>query len=85
MHDDGLSPDLAPGDGTYTGMRYLSSKERGIWHVYVFAQDVNTATEDVPPEEAAKIIGGQVVTHQITIDFSGGTCPIIPDGHVNVV
>jgi hypothetical protein len=26
-----------------------------------------------------------VRTHQLTIDFSGGTCPFVADGHINVV
>jgi len=39
----------------------------------------------MPIEDQAKIIGGMVATHQLTIFFEGGTCPLVPDGHVNVV
>jgi hypothetical protein len=85
MQDDGIDPDEKPADGTYTGRYYFTPKERGIWLVLVFAQDVNTAQPDMAPEDAAKIIGGQVLTHHLTVDFSGGTCPFVPDGHVNVI
>ena len=85
MQDDGIAPDEKPADGTYTGRYYFTPKERGIWLVLVFAQDVNTAQPDMAPEDAAKIIGGQVLTHHLTVDFSGGTCPFVPDGHVNVI
>jgi hypothetical protein len=53
--------------------------------MYVFAQDVNTATEDMMPEEAVKIIGGMLLTHQLTVNFTGGTCPLVPDGYVHVI
>jgi hypothetical protein len=26
-----------------------------------------------------------VLTHQLSITFEGGTCPLVPDGHVHVV
>jgi len=26
-----------------------------------------------------------VLTHQLTINLGGGTCPLVPDGHVNVI
>jgi hypothetical protein len=37
------------------------------------------------PDQAAQIIGGMVLTHQLSITFEGGTCPLVPDGHVHVV
>jgi len=37
------------------------------------------------PEEAAKIIGGMVLTHQLTINFDAGECPLVADGHVQMV
>jgi hypothetical protein len=85
MQDDGIAPDLEPADGWYTGHQLFTEKERGLWKLYVVAQDVNTAQPNMAPEEAAKIIGGMVRTHQLTIDFAGGTCPLVPDGHVNVL
>ena len=39
----------------------------------------------LPITVAATIIGGMVVTHQLTISFGGGECEFVPDGHVNVV
>jgi hypothetical protein len=88
LQDDGINPDEKPNDGTYSGV-YLFSHEKnkgiGLWTYFVIAQDVNSAAEGMNPEDAAQIIGGMVVTHQLTISFSGGTCPLVPDGHVNVV
>jgi hypothetical protein len=37
------------------------------------------------PEEAVQIIGGQIRPHQLTIDFTGGTCPKVPDDEVHVL
>ena len=51
----------------------------------MIAQDVNDATPDMTPDQAAQIIGGMVLTHQLSITFEGGTCPLVPDGHVHVV
>lgn len=88
MQDDGISPDERPSDGTYTGVFHFGKVERdprGMWTVYVIAQDTNTARQDMEPEQAAQIIGGMVRTHQLTIGFEGGTCPLVPDGHVNVI
>jgi hypothetical protein len=85
MQDGGLDPDAAPSDGVYTGSYLFTSKERGFWHIYVVAQDVNNAQPDMSPEEAAKIIGGMVLTHQLTITLTGGTCPLVPDGDVHVI
>jgi len=88
LQDDGISPDAKPNDGTYTGVHWFSTDEpdpRGIRMVYVLAQDVNNAQTDMSPEQAAQIIGGMLLTGQITINFAGGTCPLVPDGHVNVI
>jgi hypothetical protein len=87
LQDDGLSPDDKPSDGTYTGAFSFRSEKQatGLWLYYVIAQDINNAQPDMKPEEAAQIIGGMVVTHQLTIDFTGGECPFVPDGHVNVI
>lgn len=87
LEDGGMAPDDKANDGEYTGV-YVFERERmprGIWTYYVVAQDVNHATPDMTPEDAARMIGGFVVTHQLTIDFSGGTCPFVADGHVNVI
>ncbi len=88
LQDDGITPDDEPNDGVYTGsfnFGVLEDKARGMWLYYVVAQDVNTAQPDMSPEDAAQIIGGLVRTHQLTINFDGGTCPLVPDGHVNVI
>ncbi len=87
MQDDGISPDEKAQDGVYTGMFDFARKEerRGRWMFFVIAQDVNTAQPSMEPEEAAKIVGGMILTHQLTITFDGGTCPLVPDGDVNVI
>jgi hypothetical protein len=91
LQDDGAEQDAKPSDGEYTGTyNFVGDVRRnpatkGVWNYFVIAQDVNAATPDMTPEQAAQIIGGMVLTHQLTIDFSGGTCPFTPDGHVNVV
>jgi len=87
MQDDGISPDEKPSDGTYTGIFFFANEEKpeGIWTYYVIAQDVNNAQPDMSPEEAAQIIGGLVVTHQLVITFDEDECPFVPDGHLNVI
>ena len=94
LQDDGIDPDKEANNGVYCGtfdfseVRDPTGKEgdpRGTWLYFVIAQDMNTAQPDMKPEEAAQIIGGMVLTHQLTIDFNGGTCPLVPDGHVNVI
>ncbi|ACG74534.1 conserved hypothetical protein [Anaeromyxobacter sp. K] len=85
LQDDGSLPDEKPGDGTYAGRRHFSQASAGLWRYFVIAQDVNHATPDLKPEDAAQIIGGMVVTHQLTITFDEDDCPFVPDGHVMVV
>jgi len=86
MQDNGGGQvDAKPNDGTYTGATYFTSKDVGLWTYFVIAQDVNNASPDLEPEQAAQIIGGLVRTHQLTISFTGGECALVPDGHVQVV
>jgi hypothetical protein len=86
LQDFGLSADGEPSDGIYTGYHYFFSYDDvGLWRYFVIAQDVNNAQPDLTPEEAAQIIGGMVVTHQLTISFEQDTCPFVPDGYVNVI
>ena len=42
------------------------------------------ATTDLKPEQAAAIIGGMVLTGQLTIDYLGGSL-YVEDGVVNVI
>jgi hypothetical protein len=87
MQDNGqaLNADKKANDGIYTGRHFFSTNDKGLWTYFVIAQDINTANPDMEPEEAAQIIGGMVLTNQLTITFDGGTCPLVPDGHVNVI
>jgi len=83
--DDGIIPDKTANDGVYTGIHYFSREDAGLWKIYVIAQDINTAQPGMEPEEAAQIIGGMLLTHQLTITFEGGTCPFVADGDVHVI
>jgi hypothetical protein len=85
LEDNGNRPDVEPNDGVYTGTHYFSEADDGFWKMYVIAQDINNANENMTPDEAAQIIGGQVLTHQLTIEYSGGTCPLVPDGDLHVI
>lgn len=92
LQDDGLQPDEKPNDGIYSAIHFFTGKDtadkdpRGLWHYFVIAQDVNNAQPDLTPEQAAQIIGGMVLTHQLVITFDPTTdCPFVPDGHVTVV
>ena len=88
MQDNGISPDSAVDDGTYTG-QYQFAQEKidpdGLWKFFVIAQDINTAQPTMSPEQQAEIVGGLVRTHQLSINIGGGTCPLVPDGDVNVI
>lgn len=87
LQDDGNWPDETHADGTCCGRfdfrRVKAAK--GLWNYYVIAQDVNYAKIDMTPEEAAQIIGGMVLTHQLSLSFTEDECPLVPDGHVMVV
>jgi len=86
LQDDGEEIDKEADDDTYSGRHWFRpERDHGLWLFYVIAQDVNHAQPDMDPEEAAQIIGGFVVTHQLTISFNGGTCDFVPDGHVQVL
>jgi hypothetical protein len=85
MEDNGNKPDKSRNDGVYTGIHYFDRSDEGRWKIYVIAQDVNYANENMTPEEAAQIIGGIVLTNQASVSFSGGTCPLVPDGDVEVI
>ena len=86
LQDDGNHPDDKPGDGIYTGRYpFPRTDSAGLWRYFVIAQDVNHATPGLSPEEAAQIIGGMVLTHQLVITFDEDDCPFVPDGHVMVV
>lgn len=85
MEDHGAAPDEKANDGSYTGRTYFGQDDVGLWKYFVIAQDINDARPDMEPEEAAQIIGGMVLTHQLTLTFDGGTCSLVPDGDVNVI
>lgn len=98
LTDDGLGFDPAANDGIYAG--HLSLREalkaivqagegddvRGLWRVYVFAQDVNQSQPGTPPEIAAQEIGGMFVASAIEITFDPSLpCPLEAQSTINVV
>lgn len=85
LQDNGMHSDATSSDGTYTGSFQFTTKDKGIWKFFVIAQDVNTADPNLEPEEAAQIIGGMLLTNQLSITFNGGMCPLVADGDVNVI
>ena len=87
MQDNGVAPDSAANDGTFTGQYQFAEEKNadGLWMLFVVAQDINTAQPIMSPEQQAEIVGGLVRTHQLTITIGGGTCPLVPDGDVNVI
>ncbi|HEX8111488.1 MAG TPA: choice-of-anchor X domain-containing protein, partial [Kofleriaceae bacterium] len=85
LQDDGVAPDAVAGDGTYTALHRFTREAEGLWKYLVIAQDVNTARPDMTPEQAARVVGGIVRTHQLTISFGSGTCRLIPDGYIHVI
>lgn len=87
LQDDGIYPDDGASDGVYTGLYHfrIEKEGRGLWRYFVIAQDINNAQPDMSPEEAAKIIGGMVLTSQLVITFDEDECPFVPDGFVNVI
>lgn len=85
LQDNGLNMDSRANDGIYTGAIHFSKdSRRGNWKYFVIAQDVNHATPDMHPEEAAQFVGGIVRTNQYGIRYGGGNCPIVPDGTFDI-
>lgn len=84
LQDTGVDKNQVDNDGIYTGTINFSEEENGTWKYFVIAQDINHATPDMEPEEAAQIIGGMVSTNQLSITFEGGNCPIAYDGEGEV-
>ncbi len=93
--DDGLSSDAAANDGVYSGLADLEAlyprllkaglKLEGLWRVYVFAQDVNDASEDMLPEIAATHIGGFPIASPVHITFDPSLpCPMRAQATVTV-
>jgi hypothetical protein len=86
LRDDG-SYGGAPNSGKYVGVVNFAKQElsTGNWYGYVIAQDVNTVLEGTEQREAAKTIGGIMVTKQLTIGLNGQPCVLEHDVVVTVV
>jgi hypothetical protein len=96
LTDDGLGFDPEANDAIYAGSLDLKQAYRlllqygldvrGIWRVYVFAQDVNLTQPGTPPEISARNIGGFFVASAIHITFDPSLpCPLTANAAMNVV
>jgi hypothetical protein len=96
LTDDGLGFDPQANDGIYAGSlnlewayRILIERKqdvRGVWRLYVFAQDVNLTKPGIPPEISAQHIGGFFVASAITITFDPSLpCPLKAQAAITVV
>ena len=57
MQDNGVAPDVAANDGTFTGQFQFAEEKNadGLWIFFVIAQDINTAQPTMSPEQQAEI------------------------------
>ena len=69
----------------YTGSLTVDSLPAGPWKHYLFVQTVNTATDDMKPTDAAKIIGGLPVSQNTKpqVDFACGPV-VFEDGQFDI-
>lgn len=83
-------------EGVYRGLFHLADavgqmRERqdgylGEWRLYLVAQNINLAPDGLPPEEAAKFIGGSPVVAPISVVLRSDHCPLAqPDAVMTVV
>ena len=95
LMDDGIDHDDDANDGYYTGaihfkeiygyLRRRNLRLEGIWKIYVFAQDTNGATAEMPPEVAATHIGGYMIASAVHLTFDSSLpCPLTAQASVNV-
>ncbi|WP_405246532.1 choice-of-anchor X domain-containing protein [Cellulophaga sp. Asnod2-G02] len=98
LKDDGINADKKANDGLFTGkfnteeaVHLLKKKGfkgiiRGLWRIFVYAQDVNDASPDMIPTEAATHIGGFMIASASSIKFdSGSPCPLTANATVLVI
>lgn len=87
LTDDGLGFDPGANDGVYAGSLSLElaykvllqfdEEVRGLWRMFLFAQDVNLTKPGTPPEIAAQHIGGFFVASAVEITFDDSLpCPL---------
>lgn len=81
-----VSQKRSPNIGSYCGLvSDINRGNRGIWYVFVFAQDVNTVAEGTNPRKAAQTIGGMLLTNQFILGLDGKPCELNYDAIVTVV
>jgi hypothetical protein len=94
LSDDGMGQDDKANDGWYCGgytfrrdEKYVEPENQdlpGDWYLFVFAQDVNTVTEGTPSVDAARTIGGLILTPQLVLNFDS-PCELNHDATIHVV
>ncbi|KAL5590170.1 hypothetical protein FOBRF1_013727 [Fusarium oxysporum] len=83
LRDDGSEPeDINPNIGVYRAKIMMQKEGSRTWFVFVYAQDVNTVMEGTPPREAAKTIGGALLTRQFVVGLDTKPCELNYDATV---
>ncbi|QHC92601.1 hypothetical protein PchlR47_31275 [Pseudomonas chlororaphis] len=83
-------------EGVYRGIFNLARavsqlRERkdgylGDWRLYLVAQNINLAPDGLPPEEAAKFIGGSPIVAPFSVALRSVNCPVtLPDAVMTIV
>ncbi|KAF2276478.1 uncharacterized protein EI97DRAFT_458404 [Westerdykella ornata] len=85
LRDDGSdSENIEPNRGVYRNSIRMGREESKTWYVFVFAQDVNTVVEGTGPREAAKTIGGALLTRQFVVGLGSKPCELNHDAIVDL-
>ncbi|KAK6516030.1 hypothetical protein TWF281_004620 [Arthrobotrys megalospora] len=85
--DDEPAPTPRPNMGAYVGVAAKNIQGyRGptTWYVFVLAQDVNTVPEGTDPREAAKTMGGILLTSGFGMKWKEEPCEMDYDAVVEV-
>ncbi|CAN9445516.1 unnamed protein product [Alternaria alternata] len=75
-----------PNTGSYVAVANSVEQYSGptTWYVFVLAQDVNTVAEGMEPREAAKTVGGFLLTTGYKLKWDGSPCEMDYDAVVEV-
>lgn len=86
LRDDGDANDnIEPKIGRYRLVVDTSKlPEARTWYVFVFAQDVNNVLEGTSPREAAKTVGGLLLTNQFVVGLDGKPCELNHDAIIEL-
>ncbi|KAF3929776.1 hypothetical protein ABW19_dt0206105 [Dactylella cylindrospora] len=85
-------PNIGSYVGGFSGSRELTFTDAirampqgpTTWYVFVLAQDINTVPEGTDPREAAKTVGGMLLTTSFELGWNGDPCQMDYDAVVEV-